>query len=180
MAVGPEELSEDFETDPFAEEDSREVKLRRGLLTAPITLLDPRPAVTVGRRTSVADAVTLMNRERIGAVLVTEHARLVGIFTERDVLTKIAGRGYDFSKLAVEDYMTPDPEALEVHARVAYALNMMVVGGYRHVPLVDQKGRAVAMLSVRDIVEFMVEMFPKDVLNLPADPDHEMRSPYGG
>ena len=76
--------------------------------------------------------------------------------------------------------MTRDPETLGVDAKLAYALNMMVVGGFRHVPLVDKDHRPVAMISVRDIVEYMVELFPKDVLNLPIDPEHETHNQFGG
>jgi CBS domain-containing protein len=93
---------------------------------------------------------------------------------------KIAGRGLDFTKLQVADYMTRDPDALSIDHKVAYALNKMVIGGFRHVPLVDRDHRPIGMLSVRDIVEFIVEQFPQDVINLPPDPDHEMRKPYGG
>jgi CBS domain-containing protein len=168
------------ETDPFTEADAREVKISQGLLTAPIRSLSPRTPLTVSVDASVATAVDLMNREKIGAVLVVEGERLAGIFTERDVLAKIAGRGLDFGKLKVDDYMTPDPEALGLEHKVAYALNKMVVGGYRHVPLVDEEYRPVGMLSVRDVVEFIVELFPKDVLNLPPDPGLEARKPYGG
>lgn len=173
-------LDENLETDPVLEESSREIQLRQGLTTAPISSLHPRPAVTVTPRSTVDEAVRLMNHEKIGAVLVTEDDRLVGIFTERDVLRKIAGRGLDFTRIYVADYLTPDPETLRIDHKVAYALNMMVVGGFRHVPLVDRAHRPVGMLSVRDIVEYMVELFPKDILNLPSDEEHETRSPYGG
>jgi CBS domain-containing protein len=121
-----------------------------------------------------------MNREKFGALLVTRAGRLTGIFTERDVLNKIAGRGLDFSTIVVKTYMTPDPETLGLDDMIAYALNMMSVGGYRHVPLVDGDHRPVGMVSVRDVVEMIVENFPKDVLNLPPDPGHETRSEYGG
>ena len=129
---------------------------------------------------SVAEAVALMNREKIGGLLVVRDGHLVGIFTERDVLTKIAGHGFDFTKIFVKSYMTPDPEALSPEHKVAYALNKMVVGGYRHVPIVDGERRPVAVMSVRDVVEFIVERFPAEVINLPPDPDHEMRARDGG
>jgi CBS domain-containing protein len=173
-------INEKFETDPTIEEDSREIKLRQGLLTVPIRDLDPRPAVSLLSSSTVAEAVTLMNREKIGAILVMDGGRLSGIFTERDVLYKIAGRGFDFTKIFIRDYMTHEPETLGVDHKLAYALNMMVVGGFRHVPLVDRDHRPVGMVSVRDIVEFIVDLFPKDVLNLPIDPEHETRNRYGG
>jgi predicted transcriptional regulator len=71
----------------------------------------------------------------------------------------------------VESVMTPDPETLPPTASVAFALNKMSVDGYRHIPIVDEDGRAIGVLSVKDIVHFVVEFFPEAVLNLPGDPD---------
>lgn len=173
-------LNDKFETDPFVEENSREIRLRQGLLSVPCSKLDPRAAVSLLPSATVRQAVDLMNQEGFGAILVTEGERLVGIFTERDVLRKIAGHGLDFNQIFIGDYMTRDPETLGAGSKVAYALNMMVVGGFRHVPLVDKEHRPVGMISVRDIVEFIVELFPKDILNLPIDPEHETHNQFGG
>ena len=163
-----------------SEFEEHEAEITRGLLTTAIKHLNPRAAVSVEEGTSVSEAVAIMNREKIGGLLVVREGRLAGIFTERDVLTKIAGRGLDFTKIFVGHYMTPDPEALSPEHKVAYALNKMVVGGYRHVPIVDGERRPVAVISVRDVVEFIVERFPAEVINLPPDPDHEMRAREGG
>jgi CBS domain-containing protein len=169
-----------FDEDNVSEFEEREAEITRGLLTAAIRTLNPRPPVSVEEHTTVAEAVALMNREKIGGLLVLREGRLCGIFTERDVLTKIAGHGFDFTKIVVKTYMTPDPEALSPNHKVAYALNKMVIGGYRHVPIVDEDRRPVAVISVRDVVEFIVDRFPAEVINLPPDPDHEMRARDGG
>jgi CBS domain-containing protein len=66
--------------------------------------------------------------------------------------------------------MTPDPETLELDDPIVWALNRMSVGGYRHVPLVDRDGRPVGILSVKDIVHYIVALFPNEVLTLPPDP----------
>ena len=63
--------------------------------------------------------------------------------------------------------MTPDPEVLPVRSTVAYALNKMSLGGFRHLPVVDEEHRPVFVVSVRDIVGFLVEAFPREVFNLP-------------
>jgi CBS domain-containing protein len=65
--------------------------------------------------------------------------------------------------------MTPNPETLSVHSAVAYALNKMSVGGFRHIPVVDDERRPAFVVSVRDVVEFLVDAFPREVLNLPPD-----------
>ena len=67
--------------------------------------------------------------------------------------------------------MTKNPETLPPTASVAFALNKMSVDGYRHIPITDDQGKAIGVLSVKDIVRFLVEFFPEAVLNLPSDPD---------
>ena len=66
--------------------------------------------------------------------------------------------------------MTPDPECLTPGDRIAYALNKMSVGGFRHIPLVDEDGRPVGVVAMRNIVDFVVDLFPGEVLNLPPSP----------
>jgi CBS domain-containing protein len=102
-------------------------------------------------------------------VLVGSSGRLVGIFTERDVLTKVVFR-HDGPLTPLESVMTPNPETLEAGATINYALNMMSVGGYRHIPIVDRDHKPVGVLSVRDIVDFLVQLYPEEVLNLPPTP----------
>ena len=111
-----------------------------------------------------------MQREHRGCVLITDDgtraSKLVGIFTERDVLLRIVDRGKNPATLPLAEVMTPDPDVLPVRSTVAYALNKMCVGGFRHVPVVDEEHRPAFVVSVRDVVEFLVEAFPREVLNL--------------
>jgi len=118
---------------------------------------------------TVLEAAQLMNDRHIGSVLVIDQDHLVGIFTERDVLFRIVDRGRNPATLPLADVMTPDPEALSVRSTVAYALNKMCVGGFRHVPVVDEEHRPAFVVSVRDVVEYLVESFPSEILNLPPE-----------
>jgi len=140
------------------------------MLHSPIAVLEPRVPIVVEPQTTVLEAVTLMQTERVGCVLVTRAEKLKGIFTERDVLTQVIGRGIDASKTPVRKLMTPNPEYLRASDSLAYALNKMSVGGFRHVPLVDKRLVPVGVISVRDIVNYIVRFFPKSVLNLPTLP----------
>src|SRR5207249_4177813 len=106
---------------------------------------------------------------RTGCVLVQKEGKLVGIFTERDVLTRVIFRDNNRS-FPVERLMTPRPRTLEATATIAYALNQMSVGGFRHIPVVNAKGDPVGVLSMRDIVDFLVRLFPRGVFNLPDSP----------
>jgi CBS domain-containing protein len=142
------------------------------LLREPLTALPAKPAVTLSVDASVTDAVRLMQREHCGCVLITDgdapHSKLVGIFTERDVLFRIVDKGRNPAALPVGEVMTASPEVLPMQANIAYVLNKMSVGGFRHIPVVDEDHRPVLVISVRDVVHFLVDAFPREVLNLPA------------
>ncbi len=127
--------------------------------------------ILLPRDASVRRAIERMNEASVGCVLVVDEGqRLAGILTERDVLTKVAPGPCDIDRVAVGDLMTPDPECLTLDDGIAYALNKMSVGGFRHVPLIDDLGRPTGMIAMRHIVEFLVDLFPREVLNLPPTP----------
>jgi len=126
--------------------------------------------IVVEPATALAEVLRLMCENRRGCVLVEQAGRLVGIFTERDVLVKIAGNPIDLDHKPVSDYMTPDPETLSGDSGVGYALNKMVVEGYRHIPLVDDQGRPTGVVSMRDLIEYISGFYRQEVLNLPPDP----------
>ena len=96
----------------------------------------------------VADLIEKMHREGIDCVLVTEEGELAGIFTDRDALLKLAGRGLEH--LPVGQFMTPDPVVLRHDDPIAVAIHKMAIGGFRHVPIVKD-GRPIGVISARDI-----------------------------
>ncbi len=134
--------------------------------------------VNVGK--TVKNAVELMQQKLLGCVLVVKEGKLAGILTERDVLMKSVGSGKDMAKVKVEEIMTPDPETFQPVDSVAYVLNAMSVGGYRHVPIVDEQNHPLAVVSSKDIVSFIVEHFPEEVLNLPPRPMRRTDEVDGG
>lgn len=157
----------------------QERKLGEALLAASIRTLDPHAAVTVPESTTIGEAVQIMLDRGIGALLVTRgDGSIAGIFTERDVMRRVAISGVDRTH-AVGEVMTPDPDTLGPHDGVAFALNRMVVEGYRHIPIVDGEN-PLGILSVRDVVRYIVSLMPARVLNLPPEPSLEARSPDGG
>ena len=155
-------------------------ELMRGALVAkPLSDLDLRTPIVVDAGATVVAAVGAMNEHRTGCVLVQRDGKLVGIFTERDVLTKVIF--HDGNRTwKVEEVMTPDPETLPSTATIAYALNMMSVGGYRHIPIVDRDSNPVGVVSLRDIADFVVDVFPDSVINLPPSPDKAIASTVDG
>ncbi len=120
--------------------------------------LQPRSPVVLPLDSTVAQAVQLLLDHEVGAVLIVDdHGCLVGIFSERDLLLKIAGIERPLSELPVKDYMTPKPQTVSPEDCLAFALHKMDVGGYRHLPVV-QDGKPIAVLSVRDVIRHMTQM----------------------
>ena len=141
------------------------------LLRQPLSVLPYRHPITVAPHDSVTDAMRAMQAEHRGYVAVTPDGSpatpIIGIFTERDVLFRIVDRGRNPASLPLSEVMTRDVEVLPDTASIAYLLNKMCVGGFRHVPVVDEGGRAVTVVSLKDVVELLVAAFPREILNLP-------------
>ena len=129
-----------------------------------------KPPMCVEPTVSVRHAIERMNRQNVGCVLVERNGLLIGVFTERDVLAKVVPGGLDIDRTRVSEVMTPDPECLTPDDLIAYALNKMSVGGFRHIPLVDAEGRPVGVVAMRNILDYIVDLFPNEVLNLPPEP----------
>jgi CBS domain-containing protein len=143
------------------------------LLQEPITVLHHRVPLLFSAKDSASEAMRAMQSEHRGCVLITEdgtsRSRLQGIFTERDVLQRVIDGGRNPAHLTLAEVMTPDPECLDARATVAWALNKMEVGGFRHVPATEENGQPRMVVSVRDIVAYLVAAFPEEILNLPPE-----------
>jgi CBS domain-containing protein len=167
----PDEVSDEAY---FDEDDCQPAhRFDEGLLQAPISVLSRRIPMVFTEADTVQTAVRAMQAEHRGVVLISEDGTrqtpLKGIFTERDVLLRVVDRGNDPSTVCLREVMAKNPESLERTAPVAAVLNKMSVGGFRHVPIVDSRGRPVFVVSVRDVVEYLVESFPSEILNLPPE-----------
>ena len=130
--------------------------MERTLMEDVISCLHPNCAVVVDRTATVIDAVKRMNHGRMGCVVVTEGNKVTGILTERDVLFKLLGKSKDLSKVQVASVMTLNPETLTPQDSIAYALNKMAVGGFRHIPIVTPNDPP-AIISIRDIIRYITE-----------------------
>jgi CBS domain-containing protein len=166
----PDEIIDDELQEMYEEADKATKQLDANTLRASIRTLELGRPIAVEVGTSVQKAVHLMQQHRIGCVVVTRGGLLAGIFTERDVLMKIVESRNDLSEVKIDDVMTSNPEVLLEDDMIAFALNLMHVGGYRHVPVVDEQGKPVGVLSIKDIVEYLTAYFPQEVLNLPPKP----------
>ena len=143
------------------------------VLQQPIRALLPLPpAVALGHQATVRDALEVMRQKQLSCVLVVEDGQLVGVFTERDVLAKVAGTALDVDRISLRDVMQLDPECLQLDDALVYALHQMHRGAYRHVPVVDEQRRPTGLMSMQAIIDALVTAFPQELLNLPPSPAH--------
>jgi CBS domain-containing protein len=123
-------------------------------LTLPISTIRLSRPRTVTPMQTVRDAIASMKQDPSGAVVVVEGVNIVGIFTDRDVLKKAAARQGALDE-SIAYYMTPDPVVLREDDMMAYALNKMGDGGFRHIPVV-RDGELVGMVTIRDIMAWIL------------------------
>jgi CBS domain-containing protein len=140
--------------------------IETSLMQEQISSLQPEKPLTVGRGTTLQQAIRIMRDRRIGCVAVVDDAasntgRLVGVLTERDLLQKVAGQGLDFSQCMVEDFMSPAPESSKAEHPLAYALHRMIISDIRYLPIVDEEDRPEGIISSRDVIAYMNKRFSK-------------------
>ena len=109
--------------------------------------------LAVGPTTRLVDAAGRMHERRVGAVVVTENDRLVGILTERDILGAVATGAVDGT---VGDAMTRGPDTVDPDETAGHAAALMIHGGFRHLPVVEGE-KVVGMISIRDLVRLSVD-----------------------
>lgn len=127
-------------------------------LSLPISTLDYKQPATVQVGAPVSDVIDIMQISGSGCVLIVdEEQRLSGIITDRDLLVHINGKRLDPTVVNVEDIMTPNPETLRASDPIAFALNLMHLGHFRHVPLSitddQQQEFPIGIISTRDVLD---------------------------
>jgi CBS domain-containing protein len=135
----------------------------------PARKLARRELLSVSRELSVHEVAGSMAAVGAGSALVMEAGRLLGIFTERDLVMRVVAAGLDPRTTPVERVMSDSPEVLPESATIAQALRFLAQGHYRHAPLVDDAGRPVGMLSTGMVIAFVSDTFPKEILNAPPE-----------
>ena len=111
--------------------------------------------LTVDPSDTIGEAAQKMTERGVGAVVVSDFGRMIGIFTERDVMRAVAGRVHS-SEARVREWMTPDPVTMPPDASVEDAGNVMIERGFRHIPVVADE-RAIGIVSIRDVAEWRLK-----------------------
>ena len=147
------------------------MSLAQDFETEKIIHLDLSEYAVVKREDSVSEVLDVMRRERVSAVLVEDgQGKLAGIFTERDVLLKVFDDATSLQQ-PVGSLMTTNPRTVTSEQTVGRALHLMNAGGYRNVPVLDENGGIVGNVSHRILIRFLTDRFPREIYNLPPDPE---------
>jgi CBS domain-containing protein len=126
----------------------------RHILKDRLYVLAPRRAITVSAETPVGEVLQVLVKHGVGCVLVMKDDELLGIFTERDALMRLNVEAEELAHRPVSDFMTPNPQTLEITDKIAFALQKMDVGGYRHIPVLTD-GRLTGVISLRDVLKYI-------------------------
>lgn len=126
-------------------------------------IIEDQDPVTAPATITVSEAARLMKERGVGAAMVVEEGKLVGLFTERDALYRVVAQALDPNATRIADVMTRDPRTIDPDKPFAHALHIMHEGGFRHVPVVED-GRPVGMVSARDALGPELEDFVYELL----------------
>jgi len=150
------------------------------LIDEKLKALSRREPLTVRPGTSLADCLALIRRTGIAdSVFVTDaEGHLRGVLTERDIFGKLIGTKADLGQ-PVESLMVEHPFTLNVEEPIRHAIELMQTGRYRNVPLVDDDVCLVGVVRPVDILSFLAEAFPEELLNLPPRPHQQMVASEG-
>jgi CBS domain-containing protein len=143
-----------------------------------VNLMQTDDYVCIGPSTSLRQAIEVMKQDEGGCAIVSDGDRVVGNFTERDLLTKIIGEAVD-PNAPVSNWMSLQVLTLTPEATIGDAVDLMNARSFRNIPLVKD-GKLVGSISVFDVISYLAESYPKATMNLPPTPNQVMDSPDGG
>jgi CBS domain-containing protein len=147
--------------------------------TDPISALGLPAPVSIGTDASVRGALAAVQQHGQGYVLIVEDGRPRGIMSDREVLMKIVARDVKYES-NVMDFASRIPVTLTGSETIARAIKIMIAEGVENIPIVDAAGKASAVLRSVDVIRFLAEVFPEQLLNLPPRPNQTLQKPEGG
>ena len=143
-----------------------------------VSVLPTDDYVAVSPYTPLSQAIEVMKKDEGGCVIVSHDGRVAGIFTERDLLTKVLAENVDLES-PISKWMQPAVETLSPEATIGEAVRLMNERSFRNIPLV-KRGELVGSISVFDIITYLAECYPKATMNLPPLPAQVMDTVDGG
>ena len=161
-------ISDDEEWFEALEPDEENIEMGSAVqINDPISSLGLKLPLMIEMGTNMKNALEILQGKEQNCILIVENNILKGIITERDILLKVTGKGFDLDLVTVDEFMTEAPEYLSPEDPLAYALNKMHVGGFRHVPIVNDSMEPVGLISISNIISTIADYFSMEIINLP-------------
>ncbi|MDP3921001.1 MAG: CBS domain-containing protein [Candidatus Omnitrophota bacterium] len=131
-------------------------KIQNAMMTDPVSALLTGADLLVASTTdSVGDIIRVMQEKQKRCMVIYKDKKLVGIVSDRDILFKVANRDKDPKKMKVESVMTPNPEFVTADDPIAFVINKMAMGGFRHVPVLAADGTPLSIVSIKDVLAYL-------------------------
>lgn len=155
------------------------MSLEISLLSEKVSQLDLKEFISIKSGTTVRSTIDKMRAEEHNCAFVMKDGDLVGIFTDRDVMRSVVDRP-DVWDHPIDELMTHDPQWIGGDQEVGDALEMMDRLHFRNIPVKDNQGEVVGNLTHFSLIRYLGDLFPKEVYNLPPDPDQFGEERHGG
>jgi len=127
------------------------------MMTASVSaLLTGKDLLVTKRGDSIAKIVKILQKTKLKCIVVYHKKKIVGILSNRDLLRKVSFKGKDLSKIKVEEVMTPNPEFVKTEDPIAFAVNKMSMGGFRHLPVLADDGTPLSIISIKDVLTYLM------------------------
>ncbi len=128
------------------------------MMTNPVSdLITGKDLLVANTTDTIQKIVKILQDENKNCVLIYKKKHLVGIISNRDLLHRVVGKYKDLSKVKAEEVMTKNPEFIMADAPIAYAVNKMAMGGYRHVPVLQEDGAPLSILIIKDVLGYLAK-----------------------
>ena len=164
-------INDDELNEMYNNRGKSEVNLGKGISpNDPLSSLTQEKFIVVNEQTTLREVINKLQKFHVGCVLVEKNDKISGIFTEQDIVQNIVGNQYNLEEEFVVNYMTKSPDVLHWDDPIAFALNKMISGGYRHIPIVNTNNKPTGVIGIMDIINHLGDFFFDDIINLPPTP----------
>ena len=165
----------------YGSKENSGVTLDKGISpNDPLSTLSQEKFIVLNEQATLREAIDNIQKYHIGCILLEKDKKITGIFTERDIVQNIVGNRHNLEEESVVDFMTKSPDTLHKDDPIAYALNKMISGGYRHIPIVDANDKPTGVIALQDIINHLGDYFFDDIVNLPPTPLRDQTQREGG
>jgi CBS domain-containing protein len=131
-------------------------KIQQVMMTAPISeLLTGKDLLVAKGSDSIKKVIQILKKEKKDCVLVFSKRKLVGILSQRDILRRVLPKYKDLARVTVDKVMTANPEVVRAEDPIAFAVNKMSVGGFRHIPVLAADGTPLSIITIRDVLQYL-------------------------